>query len=85
MRSCLLHRLRWLFSSSAKNELSPGFVALIGEFLQCLQASGIDRRHVPEPQDNDGWKLVQTRNYHVEFVCCAEEEGIEEFKQRYSA
>jgi len=23
-----------------------------------LRASGIDRRHVPEPEDNDGWKLV---------------------------
>jgi hypothetical protein len=34
---------------------------------------------------NDGWKLVQTRNDHVEFVRCAEEEGIEEFKQRHSA
>ena len=75
VKSRLLHPLRWLFSGSAKNELSPGFVDLIGECLQCLKASGIDRRHVPEPEDNDGWKLVQTRNNRVEFVCCAEEEG----------
>jgi hypothetical protein len=49
-------------------------VDLIGEFLQRLKASGIDGRHVPEPEDNDGWKVVQARNNRVEFVCCAEEE-----------
>ena len=75
VKSRLLHPLRWLFPGSAKNEFSSRFVHLVGEFLQCLKASGIDRRHVPEPEDNDGWKLVQTRNNRVEFVCCAEEEG----------
>src|ERR1700685_3278349 len=75
VKSRLLHALRWLFSSSAKNEFSSRFVHLVGEFLQCLKASGIDRSHVSEPEDNDGWKLVQTRNNRVEFVCCAEEKG----------
>jgi len=28
VKSRLLHPLRWLFSGSAKNELSPGFVDL---------------------------------------------------------
>jgi len=75
VKSRLLHPLRWLFSGSAKNEFSSRFVHLVGEFLQCLKASGIDRSHVSEPEDNDGWKLVQTRNNRVEFVCCAEEKG----------
>ena len=75
VESCLLHTLRRLLSGSAKNELPSRIVDLVCEFLQCLQASGIDRRHVPESQDNDGWKLVQTRNNRVEFVCCPEKEG----------
>jgi hypothetical protein len=49
VKSCFSQSLRWLLSGSAKNELSPGFVDLIGEFLQRLKASGIDGRHVPEP------------------------------------
>ena len=75
VKSCLLHTLRWLFPGSAKNEFSSRFVHLVGEFLQCLKASGIDRSHVPEPQDNDGGKLVQTRNNRIELICCAEEKG----------
>lgn len=72
VKARLLHPLRWLFSGSTKDQLSPGFMDLVGEFLQCLKARGIDRSHVPEPEDNDGWKLVQTRNNRVEFVCCPE-------------
>jgi hypothetical protein len=74
VKPCFPQPLRWLLSGSAKNELSPGFVDLIGEFLQRLKASGIDGRHVPEPEDNDGWKVVQARNNRVEFVGCTEEE-----------
>ena len=73
MKSCLLHTLRRLLSGSAKNELASRIVDFVGEFLQCLKAGGIDRGHVPEPEDNDGGKLVQARNNRVEFVCCAEE------------
>ena len=75
VKSRLLHPLRCLLSSSAKNEFSSRFVYLVCEFLQCLKASGIDRSHVPEPEDDDGGKLVQTRNNRIEFVCSAEEKG----------
>src|SRR5580700_2264643 len=74
-KSRLLHAPRRLFPGSAKNEFSSRFVYLVCEFLQCLKASGIDRSHVPEPEDDDGGKLVQTRNNRIEFVCSAEEKG----------
>ena len=75
VKSRLSHPLRWLSPGSAKHELSPGLVDLIGEFLQCLKTSGIDRCHVPEPENNDGWKLVQTRNNRVEFVFAPKRKG----------
>jgi len=60
VESCLSHSFSWLFSGSAENELSARLVNLVGEFVQCLKTGGVDRSHVPEPEDNDGWKLLQT-------------------------
>jgi hypothetical protein len=59
VKSCFPRPLRWLLSGPAKNELSPGFVDLIGEFLQRLKTSGIDGRHVPAPEDNDGVNVLR--------------------------
>ena len=65
----------WLFRGSAKDELAAGLVYLGGEFFQRLKAGGIDGRHITEPQDDDGWNLIQTGNDGIEFVGGAEEEG----------
>ena len=60
VKSRLSHSFSWLFSGSAKNEFSARLVDLVGEFFQRLKTGGIDCSHIPESEDNDRWKLVQT-------------------------
>ena len=45
----------------------------VRESLQSLQARGIDGRHVAQSENNDGLKIGQTGNNHVEFVGSAEQ------------
>src|ERR1022692_4747955 len=71
----LMHSHLRLFPCPTKNELSPGFVHAVGKILQCLKASGIDCSHVPESQNNDGWEIGKARDYRVDLVSCAKQEG----------
>ena len=56
----LMHSHRRLFPCPTKNELSPGFVHVVGKILQCLQARGIDGCHIAEPKNNNRRQIGQT-------------------------
>jgi len=49
LKLSLMHKSRRLFPGTAENEFSAGFVNLVRQALQCLEASGIDRGHVTQP------------------------------------
>ncbi len=64
----LMEPFRRLFSRATKNELSAGFVHLVGKILQRLQAGGVDGRHIAESQNNDRREIRQTRNNRIDFI-----------------
>ncbi len=48
-----------LRSGSANNQIATRRVQLVGQLFESQQAGGVDRRHVPQPQDDDRRELIR--------------------------
>ena len=68
----LMHQKPRLLSRSAKNQASPRFMHHIRQFLERLQSSGIDRRHIPQAQNDDGWQFGKLGNDFIQLIRGAE-------------
>ena len=59
---------RGLMTCAAQEERATGCMKCLREFLECAQASRIERGHVPEPQDDDRRKRVNVIENWTQFV-----------------
>src|ERR1700733_14711231 len=89
LRSNMLQKIRtrdkarWLVTRSAEKQRFACFVQAIGELLECVDASCVERCHIPKAQDHYVSKRLQTPGRLCKLLGCPEEKRPMDAENRY--